>query len=81
MSLIIMDVFWSKLDELLEGCNLQQDEKRFLEDVAGYLVDKDPQNNPRTLASRSFRKLKETGNLYADYRNLIKEYQKKKVKE
>ena len=75
-----MDIFWVKLNELLDGCNLLKDEKRFLEDVAGYMVDQDPSNNPRTLASRSFRKLKETGNLYADYKKLIREYQKKKAK-
>ena len=70
-------MFWAKLNDLLSGCNLLEDEKRFLEDLAGYLVDKDPQQNPRTLVSRSFRKLKDTGNLYADYKNLIKEYQQK----
>lgn len=73
-----MDIFWMKLNELLEKCNFSEAEKRLLEDFAEYLVYPDKEKtNPRSLCSRCFRKLKESGNAYADYRNLIRKYQKK----
>ena len=77
------DVFFIELNDLLDRCNLADDEKEFLEQLAEFMVfpdrniDKDPRSNePKTLFSRSVYKLKE-GKQLIPYRNLIYEYQKK----
>ena len=54
------DVFFIELNDLLDRCNLADDEKEFLEQLAEFMVfpdrniDKDPRSNePKTLFSRS----------------------------
>ena len=74
------DVFFAKLDELLNKCNLMDDERIFLEQLAEFMVflDKDVSEDPRTIHERSFLKLKEM-KLFGSYQNLIYDYQKKYI--
>ena len=79
----MIDVFFTELNDLLDRCNLADDEKEFLEQLAEFMVfpdrdmNKDPRSNePKTLFSRSIRKLKE-GKQLVPYKELIYEYQKK----
>lgn len=72
------DIFYSKLDDLLSKCDLKDDETKFLEQLAEYMVfhEKDVSKDPRTLHERSFLKLKEK-KLFGTYQKLIYDYQKK----
>lgn len=77
------DVFFTELNDLLDRCNLADDEKEFLEQLAEFMVfpdrdmNKDPRSNePETLFSRSIHKLRREKQL-VPYKKLIYEYQKK----
>lgn len=72
------DVFFAKLDELLNKCNLKNDEREFLEQLAEFMVfiEKDVSKDPRTIHERSFLKLKDK-KLFGSYMRLIYDYQKK----
>lgn len=74
----MIDEFFSKLDELLNKCDLKDDERIFLEQLAEFMVfiEKDVSKDPRTIHERSFLKLKEK-NLFGSYQILIYDYQKK----
>lgn len=53
--------FYSKLEELLNKSDLKDDERKFLEQLAEFMVflEKDVSKDPRTIHERSFLKLKE----------------------
>lgn len=70
--------FYKKLDELLNKCNLKDDERLFLENLAEYMVfqEKEISKDPRTIHERSFLKLKEK-QLFGSYQKLIYDNQKK----
>ena len=72
------DVFFTKLDELLRKCDLKNDEREFLEQLAEFMVflEKDISKDPRTIHERSFLRLKEK-KLFGSYQKLIYDYQKK----
>ena len=73
-----MDRFFIELNELLDKANMEGEEKRFLEELAEFMVypDRDPQKDPRSVFSRSVKQLKQIG-LYNNYKALIYNYQKK----
>ena len=70
--------FYSKLEELLNKSDLKDDERKFLEQLAEFMVflEKDVSKDPRTIHERSFPKLKEK-KLFGSYQKLIYDYQKK----
>lgn len=70
--------FYSKLEELLNKSDLKDDERKFLEQLAEFMVflEKDISKDPRTIYERSFLKLKEK-KLFGSYQKLIYDYQKK----
>ena len=72
------DVFFAKLDDLLNKCDLKKDERDFLEQLAEFMafIEKDVSKDPRTIHERSFLKLKEK-KLFSSYQKLIYDYQKK----
>ncbi len=72
------DVFFAKLDELLNKCDLNNEERTFLEQLAEFMVfiEKDVNKDPRTIHERSFLKLKGK-KLFGSYMKLIYDYQKK----
>lgn len=71
-------MFFVKLDELLNKCDLNNEERLFLEQLAEFMVflEKDVNKDPRTIHERSFLKLKEK-KLFGSYMKLIYDYQKK----
>ena len=71
-------MFFIKLDELLNKCDLNNEERSFLEQLAEFMVflEKDVNKDPRTIYERSFLKLKEK-KLFGSYMKLIYDYQKK----
>ncbi len=72
------DVFFAKLDELLNKCDLINEERSFLEQLAEFMVflEKDINKDPRTIHERSFLELKRK-KLFGSYMKLIYDYQKK----
>ncbi len=54
----MVDVFFTKLNDLLVKCDLADDEKEFLEQLAEFMVfpDRDTNKDPRKLLSRSIQK-------------------------
>ena len=70
--------FFTDLEELLNKCDLYDDERSFLEQLAEFMVflEKDVIKDPRTIHERSFLKLKGK-KLFGSYMKLIYDYQKK----
>ena len=70
--------FYTALGKLLENCTLSDDERKFLEQLAEFMVflEKDVNKDPRTIHERSFLKLKGK-KLFGSYMRLIYDYQKK----
>lgn len=69
--------FYTKLEELLNKSDLKDDERKFLEQLAEFMVflEKDVCKDPRTIHERSFLKLKKK-KLFGSYQKLIYDYQK-----
>ncbi len=74
--------FYNKLYSLLDNCNLNDEEKSFLEHLAEFIVfpNHDKCQDPRTLFGRSIHKLKEERK-FLSYKELINEYKMKFEKE
>lgn len=72
--------FYSRLEVLLNKSDLKDDERKFLEQLAEFMVflEKDVSKDPRTIHERSFLKLKEK-KLFGSYQKLIYDYQKKYI--
>ncbi len=70
--------FYAALGKLLDNCTLSDDERKFLEQLAEFMVflEKDVNKDPRTIHERSFLKLKRK-KLFGSYMKLIYDYQKK----
>lgn len=73
--------FFVDLEKLLGKCNLSDDERKFLEQLATFMVflEKDISKDPRTIHERSFLKLKEN-KLFGSYQKLIYDYQTKHLR-
>ncbi len=70
--------FYKRLYDLFDKCDLNEEEKSFLEHLAEFIVfpNQDKNQDPRTLFGRSIHKLKE-GKQFLSFKELINDYQKK----
>jgi len=70
--------FFNDLYDLLNNCELPNDERQFLEDLAVFMVfpDRDPSKDPRNIFARSINSLK-TNKCFLKYKSLIYDYQNK----
>ena len=70
--------FYTALGKLLDNCTLSDDERKFLEQLAEFMVflEKDVNKDPRTIHEHSFLELKRK-KLFSSYMKLIYYYQKK----
>lgn len=72
----MMEQFYNDLNALLKTCELADDERCFLEELAAFMVfpDRDPSKDPRNVFARSIHSLK-SNKCFLKYKNLINEYQ------
>lgn len=72
-----MDNFFVELNDLLEKCDLPNEERLFLEELAEFMVfpERDSSKDPRNIFARSINALKEKKG-FIKYKELIYNYQK-----